>query len=135
MSSPIILSSGHTFNWACIQQWLDVGHRTCLISKLPLLEPPSLIPNHTLHNHISNYTLVSFLKPQHNPPNPQTLIHALLPSSSPLDEKLSSLDQLNRICKRDSAICQRLSELGTVSVVLKCTDSSEFGFAAYIEFA
>ncbi|KAK4438920.1 hypothetical protein Salat_0226600 [Sesamum alatum] len=72
-----------------------------------LSEPPSLIPDHAIHNIISNYTLVSFAKPQHYPPNPQILVHTLLPSLSPLDEKLSSLDQLSQICKRRTNAADR----------------------------
>ncbi|KAL0300790.1 UNVERIFIED_CONTAM: U-box domain-containing protein 8 [Sesamum radiatum] len=127
MSDPVILSSGHTFDRPSIQQWLDAGHRTCPISKLPLSDPPSLIPNHALRSLISNYTLVSFPKPHHYPPNPQTLVHALLSPSSPLEDKLSSLDQLSRICKSDSAIRRRLAESGAVSAVLNCVDSIESG--------
>ncbi|KAE8715162.1 U-box domain-containing protein 8 [Hibiscus syriacus] len=40
MSGPVILSSGHTFDRASIQRWLDSGHRTCPITKLPLPEHP-----------------------------------------------------------------------------------------------
>ncbi|KAI3466611.1 hypothetical protein Pfo_023274 [Paulownia fortunei] len=127
MSDPVILSSGHTFDRASIQRWLDAGHRTCPISKLPLPEPPSLIPNHALRSLISNYTLVSFPKPQHYLPNPQTLIHTLLSHPSPLEDKLNSLDQLSRVSKCDSAIRRRLAELGAVSAVLRCIDSSESG--------
>ncbi|KAI3456374.1 hypothetical protein Pfo_013037 [Paulownia fortunei] len=127
MSDPVILSSGHTFDRASIQRWLDAGHRTCPITKLPLPEPPSLIPNHALRSLISNYTLVSFPKPQPYPPNPQTLIQLLLSPSSQLEDKLNSLDQLSRVSKRDSAIRRRLAESGAVSAVLNCIDSGEPG--------
>ncbi|PIN01215.1 Ubiquitin--protein ligase [Handroanthus impetiginosus] len=127
MSDPVILSSGHTFDRASIQRWLDAGHRTCPITKLPLPDPPSLIPNHALRSLISNYTLVSLPKPQSYPPNPQTLIQLLLSPSSQLEEKLNTLDQLSRISKRDSAIRRRLAESGVVSAVLNCIDSGEPG--------
>ncbi|KAK6124442.1 hypothetical protein DH2020_041819 [Rehmannia glutinosa] len=44
MSDPVILSSGHTFDRASIQRWLDAGHRTCPITKLPLPEPLPSFP-------------------------------------------------------------------------------------------
>ncbi|KAK6149819.1 hypothetical protein DH2020_017344 [Rehmannia glutinosa] len=127
MSDPVILSSGHTFDRASIQRWLDAGHRTCPITKLPLPEPPTLIPNHALRSLISNYTLVSFPLPQSYPPTPQTLIQLLISPSSQLEEKLNSLDQLSRVSKRDSAIRRRLAESGAVSAVLNCIDSAEPG--------
>ncbi|KAL2475507.1 U-box domain-containing protein 8 [Abeliophyllum distichum] len=127
MSDPVILSSGHTFDRASIQRWLDSGHRTCPVSKLPLPEPPTLIPNHALRSLISNYTLVSLPKPQPCPSNPQNLIQTLVSSSSPLDAKLSSLDQLSRMSKRDSGIRRRLTESGAVSAVLYCVNSREPG--------
>ncbi|XP_059623716.1 U-box domain-containing protein 8 [Cornus florida] len=124
MSDPVILSSGHTFDRSSIQRWLDAGHRTCPITKLPLSEHPSLIPNHALRSLISNYTLVSLPKPQPQP-EPQTLISTLTYPSSPIDSKICSLDQLTRLCKRDSALRRRLTESGAVSAVLNCVDSDD----------
>ncbi|CBI38301.3 unnamed protein product, partial [Vitis vinifera] len=95
MSDPVILSSGHTFDRSSIQRWLDSGHRTCPITKLPLSEHPSLIPNHALRSLISNYTL------------------------------LHSLDQLNQFSKRNPAFRRRLTESGAVSAVLNCVGSED----------
>ncbi|KAL6990871.1 U-box domain-containing protein 8 [Sarracenia purpurea var. burkii] len=122
MSDPVILSSGHTFDRSSIQRWLDSGHRTCPITKLPLSEPPSLIPNHALRSLISNFTLVSLPKP-HSHPEPHSLVSTLVSPSSPLDSKLSSLDLLTRLSKRDSALRRRLTESGAVSAVLICVIS------------
>ncbi|KAL6546696.1 hypothetical protein OROMI_022417 [Orobanche minor] len=127
MTDPVILSSGHTFDRASIQRWLDDGHRTCPVTKLPLPEPPTLIPNHALRSLISNYALVSFPKPQSHPSDPQTLIQLLLSPSSQLEDKLNSLDQLSRVSKRDSALRRRLAESGAASAVLNCIDSDEPG--------
>ncbi|KAK9267483.1 hypothetical protein L1049_009909 [Liquidambar formosana] len=124
MSDPVILSSGHTFDRSSIQRWLDSGHRTCPITKLPLPEHPSLIPNHALRSLISNYTLASPRKPQSQPhPEPQTLISSLTSASSSLDSKLSSLNQLTKLSKRDSVFRQRLTESGAVSALLNCVGS------------
>ncbi|XP_042028500.1 U-box domain-containing protein 8-like [Salvia splendens] len=126
MSDPVILSSGHTFDRASIQRWLDAGHRSCPITKLSLPDPPSLIPNHALRSLISNFTLLSLPKPPQTP-NPQSLIHLLTSRSSQLEQKLNSLDQLARLCKRDSSIRRRLAESGAVSAVLNCIGSGEPG--------
>ncbi|PRQ28609.1 putative aminoacyltransferase, E1 ubiquitin-activating enzyme [Rosa chinensis] len=135
MSDPVILPSGHTFDRPNIQRWLDAGHRTCPLTKLPLPEHPSLIPNHALRSLISNYTLPSptQLHNTHLPnqsqsqPNqqPQTLIATLTSAASSLDSKLESLDQLNRLSKRDAAFRAKLTESGAVAAVLKCVDSDE----------
>lgn len=125
MSDPVILSSGHTFDRSSIQRWVDSGHRTCPITKLPISDPVSLIPNHALRSLISNYTLVSFPKPL-SYPDPQSLIQTLVASSSaPLESKLNSLDQLSKLSKRDSAIRRKLTESGAVSAVLNCVDSDD----------
>ncbi|XP_052183984.1 U-box domain-containing protein 8 [Diospyros lotus] len=124
MSDPVILSSGHTFDRASIQRWLDSGHRTCPITKLPLSEPPSLIPNHALRSLISNYTHVSLPRPQPCP-EPQSLISTITSPSSALESKLASLEQLTRLSKRDSGLRRRLSESGAVSAVLNCVGSDE----------
>ncbi|XP_047317933.1 U-box domain-containing protein 8-like [Impatiens glandulifera] len=120
MSDPVILSSGHTYDRSSIQRWLQSGHRTCPISKLPLSDPPSLIPNHALRSLISNYTTTVSIP---HPENPQTLLSSLTSQYSPLDLKLNSLDQLTRLSKRDSGLRRRLTESGAVSAVLNCVAS------------
>ncbi|GKV19197.1 hypothetical protein SLEP1_g29487 [Rubroshorea leprosula] len=127
MSDPVILSSGHTFDRASIQRWLDSGHRTCPITKLPLPEHPSLIPNHALRSLISNYTNISLPKSQSSCSDPQALISALTSKSSPIESKLESLSQLGRLTKRDSALRRRLTEAGAVPAVLRCVDSDDPG--------
>ncbi|GMI93357.1 plant U-box 8 [Hibiscus trionum] len=124
MSDPVILPSGHTFDRPSIQRWLDAGHRTCPITKLPLPEHPCLIPNHALRSLISNYTLVAPSKSQPFPqPQPQTLISALASPSSSLETKLNSLTQLARLTKHDSALRRKLTEWGAAPAVLRCVDS------------
>ncbi|XP_061358124.1 U-box domain-containing protein 8-like [Gastrolobium bilobum] len=123
MSDPVILSSGHTFDRSSIQRWLDAGHRTCPITKLPLSDNSSLVPNHALRSLISNYTLLSPLHQKIS--QPQTLISTLTSQSSTADSKTESLRQLTRLSKRDSAFRRRLADSGAVSAVLSCVDSGE----------
>ncbi|KAK8294329.1 hypothetical protein V6Z11_D06G249200 [Gossypium hirsutum] len=124
MSDPVILSSGHTFDRVSIQRWLDSGHRTCPITKLPLPEHPCLIPNHALRSLISNYTLVSPSKSQPCS-QPQTLVSALTSPSSPIGTKLDSLTHLAGLTKRDSSLRRKLTESGAVPAVLKFVDSED----------
>ncbi|EXC29545.1 U-box domain-containing protein 8 [Morus notabilis] len=133
MSDPVILSSGHTFDRASIQRWLDAGHRTCPITNLPLPDQPSLIPNHALRSLISNYALVSppKLQPNHQQhrreeeSQPQALISTLTSPSSTIDSKLGSLDRLTLLSKRDSALRSKLTESGAAAAVLKCVGSDD----------
>ncbi|KAL6197544.1 hypothetical protein ACLB2K_033152 [Fragaria x ananassa] len=131
MSDPVILPSGHTFDRPSIQRWLDAGHRTCPLTKLPLPEHPPLIPNHALRSLISNYTLPSPLpqpdrkQSHHNHSQPQTLISTLTSPASSLDSKLDLLDRLNKMAKDDAAFRAKLTEFGAVAAGLKCLDSGE----------
>ncbi|MBA0811893.1 hypothetical protein Gohar_025907 [Gossypium harknessii] len=124
MSDPVILPSGHTFDRVSIQRWLDSGHRTCPITKLPLPEHPCLIPNHALRSLISNYTLVSPSKLQPCP-QPQILISSLSSQSSHVGTKLNSLTHLVRLTKHDSGFRRKLTELGAAPGVLKCVGSDD----------
>ncbi|RDX58479.1 U-box domain-containing protein 8, partial [Mucuna pruriens] len=120
MSDPVILSSGHTFDRSSIQRWLDAGHRTCPITKLPLHDHPSLIPNHALRSLISNYTLLS---PLHQTiSQSQTLISTLASHSSSSDSKIDSLRHLTHLSKRDSAFRRLLADSGAVPALLAAVD-------------
>ncbi|GAV89967.1 U-box domain-containing protein/KAP domain-containing protein, partial [Cephalotus follicularis] len=127
MSDPVILSSGHTFDRASIQRWLDTGHRTCPITKLPLPKNPSLIPNHALRSLISHYTLITRPKsqpyPTSHPTQPQT--YALVSKTSTSASKLDSLRQLTKLSKRDAVFRKQLTESGAVSAVLNCVSSDD----------
>ncbi|XP_056159848.1 U-box domain-containing protein 8 [Syzygium oleosum] len=132
MSDPVILSSGHTFDRASIQRWLDSGHRTCPITKLPLPDRPSLIPNYALRSLISNFASGggggcgggSRADPGPNP-EPGALVAALTSRASPLESKLEALTLLTKLSNRDPGFRRRLTESGTVSVVLSCVDSDD----------
>ncbi|KAF8031428.1 hypothetical protein BT93_D0591 [Corymbia citriodora subsp. variegata] len=127
MSDPVILSSGHTFDRASIQRWLDSGHRTCPITKLPLPDHPHLIPNHALRSLISNFALLPApggARPYPGlTPEPGALVAALTSRSSPLEARLEALTRLTKLSNRDPGFRRRLTESGTVSVVLGCVDS------------
>ncbi|KAG5010515.1 hypothetical protein AAZX31_07G173600 [Glycine max] len=120
MSDPVILSSGHTFDRSSIQRWLDAGHRTCPITKLPLPDHPALIPNHALRSLISNYAFLSPL--HHTVSQPEALISTLASNSSSSDSKIEALKHLTRLSKRDSAFRRRLAESGAVPAVIAAVD-------------
>nr|AID21578.1 U-boxp [Arabidopsis halleri] len=130
MSDPVILQSGHTFDRVSIQQWIDSGNRTCPITKLPLSENPSLIPNHALRSLISNFAHVSpkessrpRTQQEHSQSQSQALISTLVSRSSSNASKLESLSRLVRLTKRDSLIRRKVTESGAVRAALDCVDS------------
>nr|ABV21211.1 At4g21350 [Arabidopsis thaliana] len=130
MSDPVILQSGHTFDRVSIQQWIDSGNRTCPITKLPLSETPSLIPNHALRSLISNFAHVSpkessrpRTQQEHSQSQSQALISTLVSRSSSNASKLESLTRLVRLTKRDSSIRRKVTESGAVRAALDCVDS------------
>nr|AID21650.1 U-boxp [Arabidopsis lyrata] len=130
MSDPVILQSGHTFDRVSIQQWIDSGNRTCPITKLPLSENPSLIPNHALRSLISNFAHVSpkessrpRTQQEHSQSQSQALISTLISRSSSNASKLESLSRLVRLTKRDSLIRRKVTESGAVRAALDCVDS------------
>lgn len=125
MNDPVILSSGHTFDRSSIQRWIDAGNRTCPITKLPLPENPSLIPNYVLRSLISTYASVG--------PNSQTLdrldykalVSLLASAAATVDLKVEALVQLGKMSKRDDVFRRRLMESGVVAAVLKCVESGD----------
>ncbi|CAH8345622.1 unnamed protein product [Eruca vesicaria subsp. sativa] len=132
MSDPVIIQSGHTFDRASIQKWIDSGNRTCPITKLPLSENPSLIPNHALRSLISNFAHVSPKESprhqqEHSHSPSQPLISTLVSRSSSHESKLESLTRLVRLTKRDSLVRRKVTESGAVRAVLDCVDSGDEG--------
>ncbi|XP_068667561.1 U-box domain-containing protein 8-like [Aristolochia californica] len=125
MSDPVILSSGHTFDRASIQRWLDSGNRTCPITKLPLPAQPSLIPNHALRSLISNYTLSS--SPPRSQPcsSPQILLAQLTSPSSTTVARLDSLRTLHRLSKHSPTFRHQITDSGAVSVILRFVGSAD----------
>ncbi|KAI3680605.1 hypothetical protein L6452_35378 [Arctium lappa] len=129
MSEPVILSSGHTFDRTSIQRWLDAGHRTCPITKLPLSDSSSLIPNHALRSLISTFTAskaTTLSKPNHIREHPETLISNLTSKSSSPEVKLASIEHLCSLSKRDSELRKRLTESGAVAALLGCVSGRNF---------
>lgn len=126
MSEPVILSSGHTFDRSSIQRWLDAGHRTCPITKLPLSDPPSLIPNHALRSLICSYSALNLSKPHQNRGDSETLISNLTSKSSSPEAKLVSIEQLCQLSKRDFELRKRLTESGAVAAVLGCISRKNY---------
>ncbi|KZV32822.1 U-box domain-containing protein 14-like [Dorcoceras hygrometricum] len=52
MKDPVIVSTGQTYERACIQKWLDAGHKTCPKTQQSLLHT-ALTPNYVLKSLIA----------------------------------------------------------------------------------
>ncbi|CAL9120336.1 unnamed protein product [Musa textilis] len=112
MTDPVILSSGHTFDRASIQRWLDSGNRTCPLTNLPLPPSPSLIPNHALRSLISNFLSL----------RPATAVSddALLLARLSFPSDTSSLAAVLRLAQhRRHAARRLLADSGAASVLLR----------------
>lgn len=118
MTDPVILTSGHTFDRASIQRWLDSGNRTCPVTNLPLPPSPPLIPNHALRRLIRSHSTTFYpsnLQPCHSspPPDPLSLV------SSP-----HTLSSFYRCVKSSAQFRHLATESGAVSVLLRHVASS-----------
>ncbi|KAL4201821.1 hypothetical protein AMTRI_Chr02g217970 [Amborella trichopoda] len=136
MSDPVILPSGHTFDRASIQRWLDSGHRTCPITQLPLPPHPTLIPNLSLRS------LICLWSKSHNHPLPQPLpysstttpsIHSLILSlsspSSTLPHKLHSLHHLNHLSRHSRHL---LTDSGAIPALLACANDPRLQYPSLL---
>ncbi|THU48448.1 hypothetical protein C4D60_Mb09t26370 [Musa balbisiana] len=120
MTDPVILSSGHTFDRASIQRWLDSGNRTCPLTKLPLPPSPSLIPNHALRSLISNFlahrpvAAAVATAASHGADDAIILARLSFPSDRP------SLAAVLRLAQRGGLAAHRLvADTGAASVLLR----------------
>ncbi|XP_045792939.1 U-box domain-containing protein 13-like isoform X2 [Trifolium pratense] len=62
MKDPVIISTGQTYERACIKKWLDAGHQTCPITQ-QIISSHILIPNHALYSLISNWCEANGVEP------------------------------------------------------------------------
>ncbi|PKU76903.1 U-box domain-containing protein 8 [Dendrobium catenatum] len=122
MTDPVILASGHTFERASIQRWIDSGHRTCPVTMLPLPPHSSLIPNHALRSLIANFSPFTAGPSRSNSmfSGQEALICSL---SYPTD--VATLSLLLRLTKEDPAFRHRLADSGAPSVLLRHAELSD----------
>ncbi|KAG6488537.1 U-box domain-containing protein 8-like [Zingiber officinale] len=122
MTDPVILSSGHTFDRASIQRWLDVGNRTCPVTKLPLPPSPSLTPNYALRSLISSYLARRPSAASSSDGHLDSLLLARFsfPSDAP------TLSAVLRLAQRGGAASRRLvADSGAISVLIRHADVAD----------
>ncbi|MED6181723.1 hypothetical protein PIB30_021993 [Stylosanthes scabra] len=62
MKDPVIISTGQTYERACIKKWIEAGHGTCPKTQ-QILSSSLLIPNHVLYILISNWCEANGVEP------------------------------------------------------------------------
>ncbi|XP_072954720.1 U-box domain-containing protein 8 [Typha angustifolia] len=139
MTDPVILSSGHTFDRASIQRWLDSGNRTCPVTKLPLPPSPSLIPNHALRSLISHFTPnLSSKSPPCSSSSSSSSFPRELVSSLSFPSDPDSLAAVLRLVKRSAAFRRLVADSGATAVLLRhaaargCPDLQELSLRAIL---
>ncbi|XP_074583532.1 U-box domain-containing protein 8-like [Curcuma longa] len=122
MTDPVILSSGHTFDRASIQRWLDAGNRTCPVTKLPLPPSPSLIPNYALRSLISSYVA-------HRPSAASSSdghLDSLLLARFSFPSDAPTISAVLRLAQRGGAASRRLvADSGAISVLILHADATD----------
>lgn len=122
MTDPVIVASGHTFDRASIQRWLESGHRTCPVTMLPLPPHSPLIPNHALRSLIANFSPLTASSSRTNSilSEQESLISSLcFPANA------STLSLFLRLTKDDPAFRHSLTDSGAPSVLLRHASCSE----------
>ncbi|XP_078447247.1 U-box domain-containing protein 45-like [Wolffia australiana] len=72
MYDPVIISSGQTYERACIEKWLSEGHRTCPKTQ-QRLSHLSLTPNYSVKGLIASWCEQNGVAVPDNPPDPAEL--------------------------------------------------------------
>ncbi|XP_020587154.1 U-box domain-containing protein 8-like [Phalaenopsis equestris] len=118
MSDPVIVASGHTFDRSSIQRWIDSGHHTCPVTKLPLPPHSPLIPNHALRSLIHSYNPVVGRESSKRKPSRSTDQICFLSSLS-YPASATSLSTLLGLAKDEPAFRRVLSDSSAPSILLR----------------
>ncbi|KAG6542127.1 hypothetical protein Mapa_016479 [Marchantia paleacea] len=133
MKDPVILATGQTYERACIQKWLDDGHRSCPTTRVPLPHY-SLTPNYVLRSLIAQWCETHGLEvpKKNNRPGKhgthcadvspdaaavEVLLNKL--STGSLDEQRNAAGELRMLAKRnvENRIC--IAEAGAIPLLVK----------------
>ncbi|KAF5750949.1 U-box domain-containing protein 13-like [Tripterygium wilfordii] len=103
MKDPVIISTGQTYERACIKQWLEAGHRTCPKTR-QILSSTSIIPNYVLVSIISNWCEANNMEPPRN-----SITSSLNNAASSCSVEDVELDNLLRKLKSNNIEDQRFA--------------------------
>ncbi|XP_027365448.1 U-box domain-containing protein 14 isoform X1 [Abrus precatorius] len=139
MKDPVIVSTGQTYERACIQKWLDAGHKTCPKTQQTLLHT-ALTPNYVLKSLIALWCEsngVELPKKQGScrakksgsslSDCDQTAISALLDKlmSNDIEQQRAAAGELRLLAKRnaDNRVC--IAEAGAIPLLVDLLSSSD----------
>lgn len=110
MENPVVLTtSGLTFDHHSILKWIEDGNRVCPVSRLPIPEDVTLLPNKLVSSHIAHWcALKGYPLPTINP----TILEHLLTKLSSEDILITkeAASELHTICRRRASSWPFLSQ-------------------------
>ncbi|KAK7343871.1 hypothetical protein VNO77_12958 [Canavalia gladiata] len=139
MKDPVIVSTGQTYERACIQKWLDAGHKTCPKTQQTLLHT-ALTPNYVLKSLIALWCEsngVELPKKQGSCRTKKSgsslsdcdrnAISALLDklTSNDIEQQRAAAGELRLLAKRnaDNRVC--IAEAGAIPLLVDLLSSSD----------
>ncbi|KAK7279614.1 hypothetical protein RJT34_24669 [Clitoria ternatea] len=139
MKDPVIVSTGQTYERACIQKWLDAGHKTCPKTQQTLLHT-ALTPNYVLKSLIALWCESNGVELPRKQGGcrtkksgsclsdcDRTAISALLDklTSNDIEQQRAAAGELRLLAKRnaDNRIC--IAEAGAIPLLVDLLSSSD----------
>ncbi|XP_057753257.1 U-box domain-containing protein 13-like [Arachis stenosperma] len=131
MKDPVIISTGQTYERACIKKWLEAGHGTCPKTQ-QILSSSVLIPNHVLYILISNWCEANGVEPPKRTEKLRlckatsdgssefididTLLSRL--TSSDIEDQRCTAEELRLLAKRSSQNRILIAEAGAIPLLV-----------------
>ncbi|KAK7404582.1 hypothetical protein VNO78_05535 [Psophocarpus tetragonolobus] len=132
MKDPVIVSTGQTYERACIEKWLQAGHGTCP-KTLQTLTSTVLTPNYVLRSLIEQWCEANGIEPPKRPsssqpskstsaysPAERSKIESLLlklTSGSPEDQR-SAAGEIRLLAKRNADNRVAIAEAGAIPLLV-----------------
>ncbi|XP_010252135.1 PREDICTED: U-box domain-containing protein 13-like isoform X1 [Nelumbo nucifera] len=132
MKDPVIVSTGQTYERACIEKWLEAGHGTCPKTQQNL-SSTVLTPNYVLRSLIAQWCEANGIEPPKRPSNsrPSKTASVCLPAerakidillrkltSGNIEDQCSAAGELRLLAKRntDNRVC--IAEAGAIPLLV-----------------
>ncbi|KAK9290129.1 hypothetical protein L1049_008294 [Liquidambar formosana] len=131
MKDPVIISTGQTYERACIKKWLEAGHGTCPKTQ-QILHSSTLTPNYVLRSLISHWCEASGMEPPKRPGNSRfgettftcsakgeeinTFLSKL--ASDSIEDQRSAAGELRRLAKHNGDNRVFIAEVGAIPLLV-----------------
>ncbi|OVA18338.1 Armadillo [Macleaya cordata] len=139
MKDPVIVSTGQTYERACIEKWIEAGHGTCPKTQ-QTLSSTALTPNYVLRSLIAQWCEANGMEPPKRPGNsrPSKTISHCSPAerakidalirklaSSNLEDQRSAAGELRLLAKQnaDNRVC--IAEAGAIPLLINLLCTSD----------